>query len=136
MNPWNSDHGRYYTREQAISQWAGWAWGAFLGQVALVFGFLIFGLAHFAYATPPSTLEPASYRKASSTIPSSSPSFQVRGELNWDGEVATVREESTGRVFILSHSDQARTFWNQGVRKVTLEGGMHENSTWTIQTQP
>ena len=47
-----SNRYRRKPKTKAMSQWDGWGWSMFFGQLIIAFGFLIFGLTHFAFASP------------------------------------------------------------------------------------
>jgi hypothetical protein len=115
-------------KTRALDSWDGWGWSVFFGQLIIAFGFLIFGLTHFAFGSR----EMGSEHMFSNQINSSSRA-QVRGEIGWNNGVGTLRDHSSGRVYTLVHSDGVKALWEAGVRNVSVVGRMGNDNTFTVE---
>lgn len=120
-------HRRIIPGTKAIARWDGWA--GFISQLIIAFGFLIFGLTHFAFA---SSGPRDSYRGADSQMIRSVP-ISVNGTLSWSDGVGKIQDMSSGRSYVLENADGLKALWESGVRKVALVGHLDVNGAISVE---
>src|ERR1700757_4001301 len=77
-----------------------WGWGGFFGQLVVAFGFLIFGLAHFAFANRQfgsDYVSNAKYEQAKTA--------SISGHMSWINGVGTLKDAASGMTYTLVNSD-------------------------------
>lgn len=104
-----------------------WGWGGFITHLVVAFGFLIFGLTHFAFAS----------RQFGADSFTSNPKYEVTatvsGEMNWKDGVGTIKDTGTGQVYTLKDSDGLKTLWDSGVKNVSVRGRTTSNHMLTVE---
>lgn len=112
-------HRRIIPGTKAIASWNGWA--GFFSQLIIAFGFLIFGLTHFAFANTSGPRD--SFRAADEQMARSVPSpVSVSGNLLWNDGVGKIEDVNSGRVYTIGNAQGLKSLWDSGVRKVAVTG--------------
>ena len=93
---------------------------AFFSQLIIAFGFLIFGLTHFAFANSQAArFVPRGRSQMARPVPDP---VSVSGNLSWNDGVGKIQDISSGRAYVLENAEDWKSLWDSGVRKVALSG--------------
>ena len=114
-------------KAKAMNSWSGW--GLFFGELVIAYGFLLFGLTHFAFATRDAR---ESNRAPGMQMVRSSVTV-VKGTISWKDGVGRIADDYTGRSFALSNADGVKALWDSGVKEVALEGHITDTNTFSVE---
>jgi hypothetical protein len=141
MHPNHPDHpnNRFQTRAKAKAvklpwsmneDWDGWGWSVFFGQIAVVFGFLIFGFTHLAFASRSGdTGRPMSFQTLSSVR------AEIKGEVSWKDGVGVIRDARNGKRYTLSNADQVKALYDAGIKDLAVFGTFTSGNEDTIAVE-
>jgi len=105
--------------------WAGWGWTVFFSQLIIAFGLLIFGLTHLAFASRQLGDYTYGARIVQQAPNAQTTRLQIQGNLSWKNGVARIQDGETGAVYRLSDSDEVKSLYDQGVRRITVSGTLN-----------
>jgi hypothetical protein len=123
-------HRRHVPRTKAISTWEGWA--AFISQLVIAFGFLVFGLTHFAFAS--SGHDRSDFGRGTDDQMVHSVQVSASGALSWVDGVGKIQDRNSGRTYVLANAEGLESLYESGVHNVVLMGHLTASGALSVES--